>query len=39
MNLINLLLDNNLAEAKKIFEERISDKINLAIEEKKKSII
>lgn len=36
MNLINLLLDNNLAGAKKIFEEKISDKINLAIEEKKK---
>jgi hypothetical protein len=36
MNLIDCLLKNNLAEAKKIFEDKLSDKINLALEEKKK---
>ena len=36
MNLIDLLLENNLAEAKKIFEDKMSSKITFALEEKKK---
>jgi hypothetical protein len=36
MNLIDLLIENNLAEAKKIFEDKMSSKITLALEEKKK---
>jgi hypothetical protein len=36
MNLIDTLIKNNLSEAKKIVEEKLSNKIVLAIEEKKK---
>jgi hypothetical protein len=36
MNLINLLMDNKLVEAKKQFNEKLSNKIILALEEKKK---
>lgn len=36
MNLINLLIKNKLVEAKKQFNEKLSDKIILALEEKKK---
>jgi hypothetical protein len=36
MNLIDTLIKNNLSEAKKIVEEKLSNKIILAIEERKK---
>ena len=36
MNLIDTLIKNNLSEAKKIVEEKLSNKIVLAIEERKK---